>query len=322
MKNPLPTISILIALLVIPISAKSQTRQFNSDKVNCTYETYKGRIHGKYISYYPNGIKKAEGKFENNYRSGKWKLWDSSGNLMVVREYFSPLEYSSFAPNAEENTPPLHTSKSVYTILYNSENFIIDYTLHKEMIIWEKRIWRWIPVENNEMLFENNALFNTIHNNVMQGNIIAYSSTDDLFTRKLNTSEIDTANVNIIGFKIKEDHTFDKPRLLSETRIIGICPVALNKITKDTIDLYWIQFPEARKYLSRINVVKKEGHPVIFSLDEVFFYRIFNSVIYKEDNIYNRKISDYKTGADIQKESEKIEINLIEMEHDLWFTEF
>jgi hypothetical protein len=88
----------------------------------------------------------------------------------------SPLEYSSYTPNAEENATPLHNSKSVYTILYNSENFIINYTLHKEMIIWEKRIWRWIPIEDNNMLFENNALFNTIHNNVMQGNIIAYSS--------------------------------------------------------------------------------------------------------------------------------------------------
>ncbi|MBL4862477.1 MAG: hypothetical protein JKY09_05605 [Crocinitomicaceae bacterium] len=55
------------------------------------------------------------------------------------------------------------------------------------------------------------------------------------------------------------------------------------------------------------------------SLDDLFFFRCFSGQIYKAGNVYDRKISDYMTGdKELDKESLRIDIDLIEDEHDLW----
>ena len=46
-----------------------------------------------------------------------------------------------------------------------------------------------------------------------------------------------------MAWKIKEDIIYDIDRNVSETRIIGMAPVGMNKTTKDTTELYWIYFP-------------------------------------------------------------------------------
>ena len=318
MKNTLRIICLTISLLALYFTANSQTHAYISDKINCTYETYKGRIHGKYISYYPNGNKKAEGNFENNYRSGNWKVWDSSGVLKVERFYRNPFEYDILLPGESEDNRVTLPIPSVYTLQYNSDNYIESFVLDASMVTWGKRIWRWIPIENNDLLFENNILFNTIHHNVIQGNMIAYNSSNDIFTKELKFADIDTSNLKIIGFKIKEDHSYDTRRSVSEARILGICPVAIHKTSMDTIDIYWVRFPALRKYLAAVNITNKSNSATIKTLDDLFFFRDFYGIIYKEDNIYNRSISDYKKGEEINKEAESIEINLIEMEHELW----
>ncbi len=317
MKNPLLTICLATVLLMSGFTAHAQTKEYSSDKISCSYENYMGRMHGKYISYYPNGVKKAEGNFENNYRSGKWKLWDSTGILKIQRFYRNPFEYYILMPDETEDKPVDLLVPPIYTLQYNSENYFENFVVDESMIIWAKRIWRWIPMENNELLFHNNFLFNSLHSNVLNGNITAYNSVNDIFNKEMNISDIDTSHLKIIAFKIKEDHFFDNKRLASEKRILGICPVAINTISLDTTDLYWVRFPAARKYLANAVITKNESNN---SLDDLLFFRNFYSSIYKEDNIYNRQISDYKSGNDISKEAEKIEINLIEMEHDLWLT--
>ena len=45
---------------------------------------------------------------------------------------------------------------------------------------------------------------------------------------------------------------------------------------------------------------------------------MFNSYIYKESNVYDRKISDYAKGMDALLESERIKNDIFLYEHDLW----
>ena len=47
--------------------------------------------------------------------------------------------------------------------------------------------------------------------------------------------------------------------------------------------------------------------------------RMFNSYIMKEDNVYNRRVDDYKANPlDALLESERIKQDMINLEHDLW----
>lgn len=47
--------------------------------------------------------------------------------------------------------------------------------------------------------------------------------------------------------------------------------------------------------------------------------RMFNSLIYKESNVYDRRIGDYTVAPiDAILESERIKNELMILEHDLW----
>ncbi|MFM2224829.1 MAG: hypothetical protein RJA07_1031 [Bacteroidota bacterium] len=80
--------------------------------------------------------------------------------------------------------------------------------------------------------------------------------------------------------------------------------------------MYWVYFPQIRKNLAQIKI--KTLFTSIKTLDDIFFFRDFYGQIYKEANISDKQISDYKTGIEILKEAERIEIGIIEEEHDLW----
>ncbi len=54
------------------------------------------------------------------------------------------------------------------------------------------------------------------------------------------------------------------------------------------------------------------------SFDDLFWKRMFNSYIKKESNIYDRQIIDYTSGIDALLESEKIRIQMQDIEHDVW----
>jgi hypothetical protein len=56
------------------------------------------------------------------------------------------------------------------------------------------------------------------------------------------------------------------------------------------------------------------------TFDEIFHLRIFNSMVYKEDNVYDREIADYKRNDALEQllEAQMIRENLRNFEHDLW----
>ena len=298
--------------------AQEQSHQYKDSTISCEYETFDGRIHGKYISYYPNGQKRAEGNFENAYRIGNWTVWDSEGNLCVQRDYKNPFIYKKIIPEVSTDLPIKLLDIPQYDIVYNEEGFIEDFYLDERMIMWSKRNWRLITPQNNAVFFENNNLFNVFSSEINNNNITSYSAENDDFTIELPPSDIQLQNKEIIGFKIKEDWFFENERFVTEVRILGICPVVRDTETNDTLDLYWLYFPELRKHLAQNEIQENVFPQKVKTLDDVFFYRCFSSQIYKESNVYDREIKDYKSGAEIEKEAETIEIRIIEAEHCLW----
>jgi gliding motility associated protien GldN len=127
---------------------------------------------------------------------------------------------------------------------------------------------------------------------------------------------------NIQQYWIKEDWFFDKQRSVMEARIIGICPLAEKLSESGEVigvkPLFWIYFPDARPYLAKAAVFNRHNDAERMSYDELFTKRMFSSYVYKESNVYNRSILDYKTGLDVQLESEEIKENIFNYESDLW----
>jgi gliding motility associated protien GldN len=121
---------------------------------------------------------------------------------------------------------------------------------------------------------------------------------------------------------IKEDWYFDKQRSVMEAKIIGICPLAEKLSESGEVvgvrPLFWIYFPEARTYLAKAAVFNRRNDAARMSYDELFTKRMFTSYVYKESNVYNRSITDYKQGLDVLLESEDIKEEIFEYESDLW----
>lgn len=208
----------------------------------------------------------------------------------------------------------------------------------------------YYPTESQFCL---NSLFDVLKCATMEGELRAFANPvfDDEFTTPMTRSEINALLVNwdsthqsedinnpgeyiytplkkeiisanIRQYWIKEDWFFDKERSVMEVRIIGICPLA-EKVSESgevvgVRPLFWIYFPEARPYLARAAVFNFHNDSERMSFDELFVKRKFASYIYKESNVYNRSIAEYKGGLDALLESENIKEDIFKFEEDLW----
>jgi gliding motility associated protien GldN len=131
-------------------------------------------------------------------------------------------------------------------------------------------------------------------------------------------SEFDPNKVTRI--RIKEDWYFDKKRSQMLFRILGICPVMMKERNGEEYaePLFWIYYPEARPVLAHAEVFNRFNDAARRTYDEVFMKRFFNSYIYKEENVYDRRIAEYAQGLDALLEAERIKNDLLDFEQGLW----
>jgi hypothetical protein len=103
-----------------------------------------------------------------------------------------------------------------------------------------------------------------------------------------------------------------------ESRIIALSPVAVNS-KGDTLDLYWLYYPEIRKHLATQKPPAGAFPSKVRTMDDVFFFRCFASTVYKESNRGDLKITDYtETRKKALEEAIRIELEMIETEEDIW----
>ena len=122
-------------------------------------------------------------------------------------------------------------------------------------------------------------------------------------------------------YEVKERWFFERQRSVMDVRIIGIKPMAEveGPDGNPTLqDLFWIYFPEARYVFANSEVFNRKNDAERRTYDDVFWKRQFESTIIKTSNVYDRQISEYKTGLDALLEAEKIQNEMFNYEHDLW----
>jgi gliding motility associated protien GldN len=234
------------------------------------------------------------------------------------------------------------------------ENRVIEYPFLREIdMIWSTRHWERIVVKEkiNLSLYypevplpDRKSLFDVIIDGIINENTISEVFDDDRFTRPLTIEEVtniieridtifdpDDPSVilaidpqrlrpkDVIAWDIKSDWYFDKQRGEMKNRIIGISPRVKDALG-DTYNLFWIWFPDARYALSTHLVYNMHNNNARLSFDQLLHLRQFNSIIYKEENVYDRTIADYKRNIamDMLLESQLIRENLRNKEHDMW----
>jgi len=294
-------LAIFLFLSLCSLVVNNNEFTFENEEVKCVYHKTDGRFNGHYISYYKNGKKLAEGDFDNNLRKGIWTVWDTTGKILVQRDYTTQFSFKIKFHNADTSLK--------YDLKYNSSGYLNYFPIGEKNVVWAKRIWRTIDSKNNPALFKNDALFKVLQKIPLNDSVKIYK--DDVFKEAISSKDIKLKNTKIVAYKIKEDCFTDNQRFVFESRIIGICPVGINETTKDTSDLYWIYLPEIRTQLAKEKISEKTLSSRVKTLDDLFFFRNFSSTIYKESFVFD-KAKTYDATSD-----EK-EIELIEFEHGMW----
>ena len=136
----------------------------------------------------------------------------------------------------------------------------------------------------------------------------------------------DLTSQDVTQYKIKGFWYFDKRQSELKYRLLAICPVTpdvytMNSEEKDYIELFWVFFPDAREVLHDAKAFNDKNSAMPISFDQILNSRRFNSVIYKEENVYgDREIKEYmKDNAQNQLlEAERVKEKIRNFESDMW----
>src|SRR5690606_12093570 len=141
-----------------------------------------------------------------------------------------------------------------------------------------------------------------------------------------STSELTGADVS--QYKIVGYWYFDKRQGEMKYRVLGICPMAVDALTKlrqgseaEPIELFWVYFPAAREILHNSKAFNERNSSMPITFDHLLNSRRFNGTIVKVENVYgDRLIEDYmKDNAQMQLlESDRLKENIRNFEQDMW----
>jgi len=204
------------------------------------------------------------------------------------------------------------------------------------------------PIQDRKNLFDvvREAL-------LVEGSLVAYSAgplgEDDEFTFPLSADSIRTilnpvtlvkqyddfgevigtvqqsnelSSDKITRYRIKEDWIWDRQRSERYVRILGIAPMMEDfDVDGNSVGfrpLFWLYYEECRHVFANKEVYNMFNDAQRRTYEDLFQKRYFSSYIVKEDNAFNRQIVSYARGLDALAESERIQQELFNIEHDIW----
>ena len=140
------------------------------------------------------------------------------------------------------------------------------------------------------------------------------------------TSEL--TGQDVTKYKIVGTWYFDKRQGEMKYRILGVCPMAVDALTKlrqgseaEPVELFWVFYPGARDVLHKAKAFNEKNSAMPITFDHLFNSRRFSAVIVKEENVYgDRLIEEYmRENAQMQLlEAERIKDKIRNFEQDMW----
>lgn len=208
--------------------------------------------------------------------------------------------------------------------------------------VYKQIVWREINVrEKMNLPFKyeadedngNQKFFNILLKHIKDGDITAFSNSNDRFTTALKTEDVatmlmgkkytiskpdlakdpdlslgimkdttirDEFNDNTItAYRVKEEIIFDRETSRLHFRILGIAPVksVLNDdgSFRDSYTLFWLYYPELRPILARYEAYNPRNMGMRSSWEEIFESRFFSSYILKStlNNPFDKPLAAY-----------------------------
>ncbi len=310
----------IILILIVSVSLfAQQIFEIKTDTYSAEYQVNKGKLNGKYVSYYNDGVKKAEGEFYNNQRIGIWTMWNEEGAELLQREYSNSFVF-------------LHPGGKLNDLAYvpyrNDSDWFEYFKLHEKDVLFSKRMMTVILPENNEYLFSGKVFLNLLSENLKHKDFQRIEIHDGFELDSMILPEV--KNSEIIAYKLLQEAVYDSKRRIMEIRPVFICPVIRNNEENAIYDKNWLSYERIYPYMNEIGVAVSESEMEIFSMADVFFWQYFNSRMLTLDKgelgwtaglkpidskLFN---SNGELNMSFLSNSWENWIQLIETEHDLW----
>ena len=160
----------------------------------------------------------------------------------------------------------------------------------------------------------------------LEAGIEQLNAGEELDPQYINRRTITAAEIR--QYRIKGTWYVNKRLGELKYRVLGIAPVAPDVYTldlpeeeQDLVELFWVWFPDARKSLNASKVFNNRNSSQPITYDHMLNSRRFNSLIYKEENVYeDRKIEEYIFEDALKQllESERVKSVIRDFEQDLW----
>jgi gliding motility associated protien GldN len=208
--------------------------------------------------------------------------------------------------------------------------------------VYRQVIWREIDTREKMNLpfrYEadedngNQKFFNILLKHIKEGDITAFSNSNDRFTTPLTVDEIATMLAgkkytiskpdfekdpdgskgimkdttirdefdenSITAYRIKEEVIFDRETSRLHFRILGVAPVKTIRnddgSIRDSYALFWLYYPDLRPILAKYEAYNPRNIGMRMSWEEIFEARYFSSYIYKStlNNPFDKPLAAY-----------------------------
>ena len=233
-------------------------------------------------------------------------------------------------------------------------------TITPQEVDWKRDIYRELDLkkEENAALYypvepmgNSMNLFTLLFNNIVSGNIVAYSynldgyesfTEDNIIDPKellddyriyyvekdgeITVNKSDVPSAEVLSYYIKESHYYDNKTGTYGKRITAMCPI-LHRSDEFAYEatkypMFWVNYDEVAQLLTRQSVMASSlNNASSMSLDDYFASGKYNGDIYKTVNLRNLAISQYcKDSTEVKREQQKIEQQLKDFRTNLWNT--
>ncbi|MCO6494951.1 MAG: gliding motility protein GldN [Bacteroidetes bacterium] len=261
-------------------------------------------------------------------------------------------------PNFEEFVP-ISGEQNPYEKKAINERPVIKYPYLQEADVkYQRKIHRIIDCRqkmNKILEWPKNPLYQYIYGYAIDGTLKAYNN-DSLYSwmtpehaQTLGSKEytiqipnpegdpddpldvIDsTIREKFEAYKIRkymllEDWFFDHKHSVFKPRIMAIAPIFMLEFGGVEVGeqpMFWLKMDDLRPLLKNLELFNSKNDAARISYDHFFQYRLFDSYIVKESNMYDLYVKDYEEFKDDNMaallKSEEIKNELFIFEHDLW----
>ena len=165
---------------------------------------------------------------------------------------------------------------------------------------------------------ENRAFQRVLRPDSLTGNLV------------VNASSFPGYAKNQLKYLIKEVIFFDKHYCRLYSEIEAIAPLHAENGDAELKDmtatesiwnqiLFWVRYNDFRPYMTQKYVSPQDNDSKRVTFDDFFRLKLYSSYILGINNVYGRMVPEMAENyEDIQREQKKIEVDLLNIEQDLW----